>query len=104
MAFTLGCALSPNWAALLVFRFFTGSVASSPIAIVAGQLADVYNDPVARGRAFAWFMAVSDRNVLQFVMADVVQDDRLWAITSTDYLRMSELTESPDTSSNTNRV
>ncbi|KAF7522023.1 hypothetical protein G7054_g12274 [Neopestalotiopsis clavispora] len=55
--FTMACALSPNWSALLVFRFFTGAVASSPIAIVAGQLADLYNDPVTRGRAFAWFMA-----------------------------------------------
>jgi MFS family permease len=63
IAFTLGCALSPNWSALLVFRFFTGSVASSPIAIVAGQLADIYNDPVARGRAFAWFMVVSGRDL-----------------------------------------
>ena len=57
--FTMACALAPNWPALLVFRFFTGAVASSPIAIVAGQLADLYNEPVARGRAFAWFMAAS---------------------------------------------
>ncbi|KAM0815798.1 putative Major facilitator superfamily transporter [Seiridium cardinale] len=58
-AFTLGCALSPNWPALLILRFLTGAVASSPIAIVAGQLADIYDDPVARGRAFAWFMAMT---------------------------------------------
>lgn len=57
--FTMACALAPNWPALLVFRFFTGAVASSPIAIVAGQLADLYNEPVARGRAFAWFMAMT---------------------------------------------
>ncbi|KAK9414862.1 putative Major facilitator superfamily transporter [Seiridium unicorne] len=58
-AFTLGCALSPNWSALLILRFLAGAVASSPIAIVAGQLADIYDDPVARGRAFAWFMAMT---------------------------------------------
>ncbi|KAH8205670.1 hypothetical protein TruAng_000164 [Truncatella angustata] len=33
--------------------------ASSPIAIVAGQLADTFDDPVTRGRAFAWFMAMT---------------------------------------------
>ncbi|KAH6651944.1 major facilitator superfamily transporter [Truncatella angustata] len=57
--FTLGCALAPSWSAFLVFRFFTGAVASSPIAIVAGQLADTFDDPVTRGRAFAWFMAMT---------------------------------------------
>ncbi|RSL80687.1 hypothetical protein CEP51_006405 [Fusarium floridanum] len=55
-AFTMACALAPNWPALLIFRFFCGAFASSPIAIVAGILADVYNDPRTRGRAFAIFM------------------------------------------------
>ncbi|KAI8672220.1 MFS domain-containing protein [Fusarium sp. Ph1] len=54
--FTMACALAPNWPALLIFRFFCGAFASSPIAIVAGILADVYNDPRTRGRAFAIFM------------------------------------------------
>ncbi|SCO88538.1 related to fluconazole resistance protein (FLU1) [Fusarium oxysporum] len=54
--FTMACALAPTWPALLVFRFFCGAFASSPIAIVAGILADVYNDPRTRGRAFAIFM------------------------------------------------
>lgn len=57
--FTMACALAPNWPALLIFRFFCGAFASSPIAIVAGILADVYNDPRTRGRAFAIFMVVS---------------------------------------------
>lgn len=56
--FTMACALAPNWPALLIFRFFTGAFASSPIAIVAGILADVYNDPKTRGRAFAIFIVV----------------------------------------------
>ncbi|KAH8678236.1 major facilitator superfamily domain-containing protein [Xylariales sp. PMI_506] len=59
IAWTVGCALAPNWSALLVFRFLAGAVASSPIAIVAGFLADIYDDPVTRGRAFAWFMAMT---------------------------------------------
>ncbi|KAJ4320454.1 hypothetical protein N0V84_005845 [Fusarium piperis] len=54
--FTMACALAPNWPALLIFRFFCGAFASSPIAIVAGILADVYNDPRTRGRAYAIFM------------------------------------------------
>ncbi|KAM0428336.1 hypothetical protein ACHAQK_011681 [Fusarium lateritium] len=52
----MACALAPTWPALLIFRFFCGSFASSPIAIVAGILADVYDDPRTRGRAFAIFM------------------------------------------------
>ena len=59
-AFTLGCALSPNWPALLVFRLFAGIGASAPISIVNGLFADIYNDPTVRGRITAAFMAVSD--------------------------------------------
>lgn len=58
-AFTMACALAPSWSALLVFRFFTGVFASSPIAIVAGILADIFGEPTTRGRAYALFMVVS---------------------------------------------
>lgn len=57
--FTMACALAPNWPTLLVFRLFCGVFASSPIAVVAGILADIYGDPKTRGRAFAIFMVVS---------------------------------------------
>jgi MFS family permease len=57
--FTMACAVAPTWPALLIFRFFCGAFASSPIAIVAGILADIYDDPRTRGRAFAIFMVVS---------------------------------------------
>ena len=57
--FTMACALSPNWAALLIFRLLTGVNASSPISVVGGVYADMYEDPVTRGRAMAVFMAVS---------------------------------------------
>ncbi|KAJ6784104.1 hypothetical protein PWT90_08582 [Aphanocladium album] len=57
--FTMGCALAPTWDALLVLRFFTGVFAASPIAIVAGILADVYGDARERGRAFGIFMVVT---------------------------------------------
>jgi len=58
MAFTLGCALAPNWPILLFFRFICGVSASSPISIVGGIYADIYSDPVSRGRAMAIFMVV----------------------------------------------
>lgn len=57
--FTMACALASTWPSLLIFRFFTGVFASSPIAIVAGILADVYGEPTSRGRAYAIFMVVS---------------------------------------------
>lgn len=57
--FTMACALAPNYPALLIFRILTGINASSPIAVTGGMYADVYNDPVTRGRAMATFMGVS---------------------------------------------
>jgi len=57
--FTMACALAPNWAALLIFRLLSGINASSPIAVVGGMYADIYSDPVTRGRAMSVFMSVS---------------------------------------------
>ncbi|VUC22781.1 unnamed protein product [Clonostachys rosea] len=57
--FTMACGFSPNWSALLVFRFFCGMFGSAPIAVVAGILADVYGEPRTRGRAFAIFMVTT---------------------------------------------
>ncbi|RDA87929.1 hypothetical protein CP532_1694 [Ophiocordyceps camponoti-leonardi (nom. inval.)] len=55
MLFTMACALAPTWWALLVFRTVAGVFGSSPLAIVAGILADIYAQPQTRGRAFAIF-------------------------------------------------
>ena len=49
--FTLACALSPTWLALLVFRFVAGVGAAAPPTILGGLFADVYPGPVNRGRA-----------------------------------------------------
>lgn len=57
--FTMACALAQNWASLLVFRFIAGINASSPISLVGGIYADIYDDPIARGRSIALFMGVS---------------------------------------------
>lgn len=55
----MACAVAPTWASFLVFRFLTGIVASGPIAIVPGLLADVYDDPRQRGVAMACFMSAT---------------------------------------------
>ncbi|KAI9754803.1 MAG: hypothetical protein M4579_004528 [Chaenotheca gracillima] len=57
--FTMACALAPNWPALIVFRFIVGVMASSPVSVVGGLFADIYGDPVTRGRAMALFMAAT---------------------------------------------
>ena len=56
--FTMACALAANWPAFLVFRLICGINASSAISVVGGLYADVFEDPVIRGRAMASFMVV----------------------------------------------
>lgn len=56
---TLGCALAPNWPAFLIFRLLCGAFGSAPIAVVTGQLADMYEDPVIRGHALSYFMVMT---------------------------------------------
>ncbi|KAL8764855.1 MAG: hypothetical protein Q9194_006806 [Teloschistes cf. exilis] len=56
--FTMACAVAPNWPFFLVFRLLCGISASSPIAVVGGLYADIFNDPIARGRALAFFMGL----------------------------------------------
>ncbi len=55
--FTMACALAPNYPALIFFRFMVGLGAACAISIIGGVYADIYNDPVSRGRAMAAFMA-----------------------------------------------
>lgn len=54
MAFNFLCAFAPNFGALLVGRFLTGTFASAPLSNAPGVLADIW-DPVARGNAMAVF-------------------------------------------------
>lgn len=56
--FTMACALAPNWPAFLIFRLVCGIMASSAIAVVGGLYADIFDDPISRGRAMAVFMTV----------------------------------------------
>ena len=56
--FTLACAVAPTWPSLLVFRLIVGISAACPVSVVGGLYADIFSDPVKRGRAMAMFMAV----------------------------------------------
>lgn len=57
--FTLACAVAPNFPAYIIFRLFVGVGASAPISVVGGIYADIYDNPVTRGRAMTTFMAAT---------------------------------------------
>lgn len=57
--FTLACALAKDWVSFLFFRLICGINASSSIAITSGIYADIYADPVVRGRVIAFYISVS---------------------------------------------
>lgn len=57
--FTIGCALSPNFAGLLVFRLLCGIAAGAPNAVIGPMFADIYNDAPTRGKAMAYFMCAT---------------------------------------------
>ncbi|KAG0709504.1 multidrug resistance protein 4 [Suillus ampliporus] len=54
LAFNLGCALSPNTASLLVFRFLAGLAGSSPMACGPGVVSDLFAER-ERASAMALF-------------------------------------------------
>ncbi|KAF3770133.1 hypothetical protein M406DRAFT_59232 [Cryphonectria parasitica EP155] len=54
LAFNFLCAFAPNFAALLVGRFLTGTFASAPLSNAPGVLADLWR-PMHRGVAMAGF-------------------------------------------------
>ncbi|KAI9648654.1 hypothetical protein NHQ30_003292 [Ciborinia camelliae] len=54
LAFNFLCAFANNFAALLIGRFITGTMASSPLSNAPGVLADIWG-PVERGNAVALF-------------------------------------------------
>ncbi|KAL5117845.1 hypothetical protein ACEQ8H_004163 [Pleosporales sp. CAS-2024a] len=58
LAFTFLCAFAPNFGALLVGRFLTGTFASAPMTNSPGVLADIWG-PLARGNALAIFAVIS---------------------------------------------
>lgn len=55
---TFGCALAPTWGALLAFRLVVGFCASIPFTLGGALFADMWPDPVPRGRAIMAFLVV----------------------------------------------
>lgn len=51
--FSVASALASSLPSLIGFRFLAGTFASAPISVVGGLYADLYYDPVTRGRAIA---------------------------------------------------
>lgn len=58
-AFTLGCALAPSFAGLIVMRLLEGIGASTPNAVVGGLYADIYSTHKARGLVMTIFLAAT---------------------------------------------
>lgn len=56
--FTIASASAPNWSSFIFFRFVCGLCASSAVSVVGSIYADIYDDPVTRGRANAMYLAV----------------------------------------------
>jgi multidrug resistance protein len=54
--FTLGCALAPTWAGLVVMRLIAGIGASTPNSVIGGVYADLFSDIKVRGRVIALYM------------------------------------------------
>lgn len=52
-------ALAPGWPSFLVSRFLVGTSSAAPYAVVGAMFADLYSDPVHRGRANSAFLTVS---------------------------------------------
>lgn len=53
-AFQVGCALSPNTGAILVFRFLGGTFAAAPLVISGALISDLW-DANTRGKALGFF-------------------------------------------------
>ncbi|KAH7406976.1 major facilitator superfamily domain-containing protein [Phaeosphaeria sp. MPI-PUGE-AT-0046c] len=57
--FSIASAVAPNFGALVVFRLMVGIGGSCAISVVGGICADVWHDPIKRGRSMALFMAAT---------------------------------------------
>lgn len=54
MVWVMASALSPNFGAQVVFRFFAGFFGATPLAVAGGTIADIWN-PVERTLSFPVF-------------------------------------------------
>ena len=67
--FTMACAVVPTWPGLLILRFLVGAFASGPITVVGGMFADIYDNPISRGRSVAVLIGVTPQNLRQRAFA-----------------------------------
>ncbi|KAF2416402.1 MFS general substrate transporter [Tothia fuscella] len=56
---TLACGLAPNMMALIIFRFIMGLGAATPLSVIGGTAADLFPDPIDRGRAIGFFVTAA---------------------------------------------
>lgn len=85
--FTIASAVAPTFAGLVVFRLMVGLGGSCAISVVGGVCADIYHDPVARGRSMAIFMvstSQAERNVLTMLIR-WTGCDNFWTYTRTTH-------------------
>lgn len=68
--FSIASAVAPNFAALAIFRLLVGIGGSAAISVVGGICADIYHDPISRGRSMAIFMVGCEVLHEYIVMAD----------------------------------
>jgi MFS family permease len=86
---TLGCALAPNWASLLVFRTICGLAGAAPQTVVGGIYADLFFDRRTRGRAMAMYMSVCDQLPrVELLVLIYFSGLQFWSHSRPDYLWM----------------
>ncbi|CAK4031169.1 related to fluconazole resistance (FLU1) [Lecanosticta acicola] len=61
--FMMAVALAPNWGAFVGFRFLAGLFGNTPISVTGGLYADVFDNPVHRGWAVAWYLVVASLSI-----------------------------------------
>ncbi|KAI0841290.1 major facilitator superfamily protein [Hypoxylon sp. FL0890] len=77
-AFTLGCALAPNWPVFLFFRFMLGCGAAAPQTVSGGLFCDIYSDLRPRGMAMTMLGLTSNVGPLVGPIISGFTSTRVW--------------------------
>jgi MFS family permease len=77
-AFSLGCALAPNWVSLLFFRFMMGCGAAVPQTVSSGLFSDIYSDLGPRGIAVTALGLTSNVGALVGPMISGFTSTEVW--------------------------
>lgn len=78
LCLTIGCALAPNTAAMLVFRCISGVFNSAPISMSAGSLADVFEDKDRQWPLAIWSLAPSCGPALAPIIGGFIAQYTTW--------------------------